>query len=379
MKQKKMIFLTLIGLLTVALVACSTNSDNNEATQTSDLPRILYTEIFEQEGDAYFVYFWREGCERCAEFESYAVRAFNEGIPIFVVDMNDEHNAPAWYEEGIHAEADYTELPEQNLYPSHYSEIEVVATPTLMLIRDHVVTQTVSGVSRGANLLDELRDESDGAQALTTEDALMFKAEHEELNGQPHPDHPDNIMKDVYIPTNNPFIYVEYDEIIALLEDGTGIIYFGFPICPWCRNLVPVLADAAIEFGVEEILYRNVLDDRNILALQDGVIVETRAGHPGYYQVLEMLGDLVPEYRGLEDESIRRIFVPAVVFVKDGEVISYFQNLPAWQDRVNDENDAATSFDSMNEAEIEELRQIFMNYFEILFGDEVCSIVTPSC
>ena len=219
-------------------------------------------------------------------------------------------------------------------------------------------------------------DPSENTAQTPSADALAFKAEHENLNGEPHPDNPDGILKDVYIPENNPFRYVEYDEIIALLEDGTGIIYFGFPICPWCRNLVPVLTDAAIEFGVDDILYRNVLDDRNLLELEDGEIVETRAGNPGYYQVLEMLGDLVPEYRGLEDESLRRIFVPAIIFVKDGEVISYFENLPAFHARVHDEDEEATAWDPMNEDEIEELRQIFMDYFEILFGGEACDITS---
>ena len=203
----------------------------------------------------------------------------------------------------------------------------------------------------------------------SSEDALAFKAEHEDLNGEPHPDNPDHLLKDMYIPENNPFRYATYDEIVDLLEDGTGIVYFGFPICPWCRNLVPVLTNAAIDFGVTDILYRDVLDDRNILELEDDEIVEIRAGHSGYYEVLEILGDLVPEYRGLYDDSIRRIFVPAIVFVRDGEIISYFTNLPAFEDRVHNEEDPITAWDSMNEDEIEELTQIFMSYFEQVFGD----------
>jgi len=217
-------------------------------------------------------------------------------------------------------------------------------------------------------------DETETDQQTEYGDALAFKLEHEELNGEPNPNNPEVTFKDMYVSENNPFRYVEYDEIIELLEGGTGIIYFGFPICPWCRNLVPVLTDAAIEFGVEEIMYRNVLYDRNLLELEDGEIVETRAGHPGYYQVLEILGDLVPVYTDLEDESIRRIFVPAVVFVKDGEVISYFQNLPTFHNRVN-EDELTTAWDSMNEDEIEELTQIFINYFEIIF-DGTCSITS---
>ena len=211
---------------------------------------------------------------------------------------------------------------------------------------------------------------NDYANDNSNEDALAFKLEHEELNGVPHPDIEDRIFKDMYVSEHNPFRYVEYDEIIELLENGTGIVYFGFPNCPWCRNLVPVLTDAAIEFGVEEILYRNVWYDRNILELEDGEIVETRAGHPGYYQVLDILGDLAPAYRGLYDESIRRVFVPAVVFVSNGEIISYYENLPTFQERVDEEE--LGGWLPMNDEEVEELKQTFINYFEILFGDDLC-------
>ncbi|MCL2560242.1 MAG: glutaredoxin [Turicibacter sp.] len=204
-----------------------------------------------------------------------------------------------------------------------------------------------------------------------SEDALAFVLEHEELNGvAPNPDYPDIVFQEIFVAENNPFRYVEFDEIAELLESGTGIVYFGFPTCPWCRNLVPALTDAAIEFGVEDILYRNVFEDRNILELgDDGEIVEIRAGHPGYYEVLEILGNLAPAYTGLEDDSIRRVFVPAVVFVRDGEIISYFTNLPTFQARVDDENDETTPWDFMNDDEVEELTQIFLSYFEQVFGE----------
>lgn len=195
----------------------------------------------------------------------------------------------------------------------------------------------------------------------------LFKVEHEELNGVPHPDNPDRIFIDMSISENNPFIYAEYDEIIELLEGGTGIIYFGFPTCPWCRNLVPVLTDAAVDFGVEEILYRNVLNDRNVLELEDDEIIEVSAGYPGYYEVLEILGDHVPAYTGLEDDSIKRITAPTVVFVQDGQVIGYHESLPSFQERVSE--DELGGWLPMNEDEVEELTQVFMTYFEQLFGE----------
>ena len=200
------------------------------------------------------------------------------------------------------------------------------------------------------------------------EDAIAFKLEHEELNGLVHPNNSERVHKDMYIPEDNPFVFSTFDEIIDLLENnGTGVVYLGFPICPWCRNLVPVLTDAAIEFGVEEIMYRNILEDRNLLELDnDGNIVELEAGNPGYYRLMELLGDHVPVYRDLEDDSIRRIYVPAVIFIKDGEVVRYFQNLASFEERVP--NEPLGSFTPMNEEEQRELKEIFLNYFSIIFN-----------
>lgn len=231
----------------------------------------------------------------------------------------------------------------------------------VMLLTIVVVLIGVVGCQTADDTLND--DTTDNA----LEDALAFKVEHEELNGIAHPDNPDRIFKEIFISDNNPFRYAEYDEIIKLLEAGTGIIYFGFPTCPWCRNLVPVLTNAAVDFGVEKILYRNVWDERNILELEDDEIIEVRAGHPGYYQVLDLLGDFVPAYNGMEDDSIKRITVPAVVFVENGEIIGYYESLPSFQERVSEEE--LGGWLPMNEDEVKELTQIFIAYFEQLFGE----------
>ena len=199
-------------------------------------------------------------------------------------------------------------------------------------------------------------------------DALAFKLEHEELNGEAHPNNPDWIFKDMYIPENNPFRYAELEEVVGLLETGgTGIVYLGFPNCPWCRSFIPVLIDSARDFGIHEILYRNILEDRNILELEDGAIYEARAGHPSYYRLLELLGDLAPVYRGLEDDSIRRVFVPALLFIKDGEVVRYQGVLESFQERAAE--DERGGWQLMNDDEVRELTQILMTYFEMLFGN----------
>lgn len=40
---------------------------------------------------------------------------------------------------------------------------------------------------------------------------------------------------------DNVFIYKSTEEIINILEHGTGIVYLGFPECPWCQAYVKFL------------------------------------------------------------------------------------------------------------------------------------------
>ena len=40
------------------------------------------------------------------------------------------------------------------------------------------------------------------------------------------------------ITTDNVFVYRTQDEILKILQHGTGIVYLGFPECPWCKAYV---------------------------------------------------------------------------------------------------------------------------------------------
>ena len=34
---------------------------------------------------------------------------------------------------------------------------------------------------------------------------------------------------------DNVFVYRNVDEIIKIMEHGTGVVYLGYPECPWCQ------------------------------------------------------------------------------------------------------------------------------------------------
>ena len=62
--------------------------------------------------------------------------------------------------------------------------------------------------------------------------------------------------------TDNYFVYRNSEEIIKILEHGTGVVYLGFPECPWCKAYVPMLNEVADIEGLEKIYYYNILEAR---------------------------------------------------------------------------------------------------------------------
>lgn len=200
----------------------------------------------------------------------------------------------------------------------------------------------------------------DKTEYTITNDSLKFKEEYESLNGK------DTGYNQTYptldIKSYNPMLYSNYNEIFEILEKGTGIIYFGFPECPWCRNLVPVLVSSALESKVDKIYYLNIKEDRNTLTLtKKGKIKTEKQGNENYLKLVDILKDYLPVYDGLNDETIKRIYLPTVIFVKDGKIIGVQESLESYQKRVEN-----NPFDPMTEAEQKELSDIFKGYYSKL-------------
>ena len=156
---------------------------------------------------------------------------------------------------------------------------------------------------------------------VITSDEKKFKNEYESLNGKKNANGKKYMT--IEIPENNNVKYATSKEIIKLLKSGTGVIYFGFPECPWCRNALPVLLDATDCSCQEDIYYFNALSIRDIKHLDDdGKIVTDQKGTSDYYEIVKLLGDNLGAYNGLNDESIKRLYFPTIVFVKDGKIVS---------------------------------------------------------
>lgn len=102
------------------------------------------------------------------------------------------------------------------------------------------------------------------------------------------------------------FLYRNADEIVRILEHGTGVVYLGFPECKWCQKYVTYLNEAAEENNITRIYYLDILEDRN--------------NNTSEYQEIVSLLD---EYLEYDEEGNKRVYVPAVIVVDGGEIVGF--------------------------------------------------------
>lgn len=194
-------------------------------------------------------------------------------------------------------------------------------------------------------------------------DAIKFKKEYEEINGKEAYGMKYSTLE---ISEDNPIKYSNADEIERVLKDGNGIIYLGYPNCPWCRTAVPVLLTAAIDAGVDKIYYINMSEERDSYIVKDGEVILDKKGTDQYYKLLELLDEHLDEYIVKDEEgkeystNEKRIYVPVVFFVKEGKIVG--MHLDTVESQKN-------PFQALNKEQTEELYGIYTDYIHEMLGD----------
>ena len=140
------------------------------------------------------------------------------------------------------------------------------------------------------------------------------------------------------------FVYRTAEEVLKLMKHGTGVVYLGFPECPWCQTYAKYLNEVAKEVGVDKIYYYNILEDRT-------------NNTQTYQEIVKLLEENL-EY---DDEGNRRIYVPNVSFHVAGKIIG---------------NDLETAYDTKgfktpeeywSEEEVQELKTRLTTYMEEVY------------
>lgn len=161
----------------------------------------------------------------------------------------------------------------------------------------------------------------------TISDAKKFQTEYVELNNKNINDS-DKVYPEVNIDENNLYYYASEEEITNLLNSGTGIIYFGFPTCPWCRNIVSILNEIVGNYGYKKIYYYNIKQIRSSYQINaNNELEKTNAGTEFYSFLLNKLDNFLTDYNLTDNNGKKiltgekRLYAPSVLFVKEGKVI----------------------------------------------------------
>lgn len=148
---------------------------------------------------------------------------------------------------------------------------------------------------------------------------------------------------------DNIYVYRSIEEIINILENGTGIVYLGFPECPWCQRYVKYLNEVAQDMAVDKIFYYNIREDR-------------ANNTENYLKIVDILN----EYLQYDEEGNKRIYVPSVIALKKGEIVG-FDDETAW-----DTKGFSTPDEYWTEEEVEELK----DKLEIMISDTDSNMCT---
>ena len=194
-------------------------------------------------------------------------------------------------------------------------------------------------------------------------DAIKFKEEYEAYNGKTNENTDKNYLE-VNIDRENPIVYKTGKEILDVMKNEDAFIYFGFASCPWCRNAITPLLDAAREMNLKTIYYVDIYDIRDTYKFTGSIEPEqTKKGTDAYYKILKFLGKNLEEYY-VQDESgnmydtgVTRLYAPSFVTVKDGKVESF---------HVSTVESQKDPYVALSEKEKEELTDIFKDMIKKL-------------
>ena len=188
----------------------------------------------------------------------------------------------------------------------------------------------------GYFILRDVKNGNNPFDAMTaTADEKEFKKEYESINGMARTNGQTN--KKVNIKDKNRMEYIDIDKAIEILEEGSGVIYFGYAADPLCRNAVLPLIDAVTSTDLEKVYYVNVREDdkvendiRDTYELNEhNKPKQVREGNSRYKELLVLLANQLPDYVLTTEKGKtvntgeKRLEVPLVVAVKKGEVIGY--------------------------------------------------------
>ncbi|MGM9882538.1 MAG: hypothetical protein ACI31S_06865 [Bacilli bacterium] len=192
---------------------------------------------------------------------------------------------------------------------------------------------------------------------VKTPDSEKIKNEYERLNSELSED--GKSYPKVELPSTNIMKYADIDEIIDIFhKKENAVIYFGYSTCLYCRSAIEVLCDVASSTDLDTIYYLNIEDYWDVKEFnKNNELVVKKEANSKYKELLDILGEeLITEYT-LTDKNgnivkvgDKRVYVPLVIFVVKGDIISYNKGTLFSQD---------DPYTKLDDSQIEGLSEIY--------------------
>jgi len=125
-------------------------------------------------------------------------------------------------------------------------------------------------------------------------------------------------LKEIYpeIEDELRLVETEPNDIMAMLKNGTGIIFLSWQDCPWCHYYINYVNKMANNNDIE-VLYYDIYDDRD-------------NNTEFYQQVCQQIAPYIDTYaystldkvkKAYDSSGKVRIYVPMLIFVSQGQII----------------------------------------------------------
>lgn len=151
------------------------------------------------------------------------------------------------------------------------------------------------------------------------------------------------------ISKDNPFEYVTIDQVLDILENKSGIIFFGNSDCEWCVASVKILNQALTYKNVDKVYYYNPKNIRE-------------KNTEKYKKLIELLGDNLEK----DENGEAYLYLPDVYFVKNGKIIGH-------------NNDTATMSGTVDEAMNDKNKKELKNKYLELISEYNIGECTDNC
>ena len=181
-------------------------------------------------------------------------------------------------------------------------------------------------------------------------DSLKFKQEYESLNGQK--DDEGLSYSTLEISSDCKVKYMTKDKITEVLTNGTHVVYFGWPTCPYCRLAVPILLETIEEYSGISMYYYD------IKALRDAYSSDTNSEDGKLYsEIVKIISFSECDLSTIdtfEDGSLK-LSASIMYFIKDGQIIGYHRGTV--ESHLN-------AYEPLEETQKEELKEIYRSYLD---------------